>query len=141
MSKAKQREAALEIANRVRSERAAIRRNLASHKDKARSRALAAEYVADLPECLERATVGYLMQSIHRVGQAEQDRMLNALRLNPTKRLGSLTNRQRALLVIALDPTRNLRTGPYDRAALRELGLTHDQVVAVTRDHLEGRAA
>ncbi len=95
---------ALERANRVRLARAELKRSIA------RGEVEAAEIVRECPWETESMTLAELLTSQRRWGRTRARKLLISLSLSENKRLGTLTSRQRLMLVGAL--------GKGDRAAM-----------------------
>ena len=91
-----QRLRALEQANRVRLARAELKRQVAA------AEVTAAEVVVECPWEAERMPISELLRSQRRWGQARCRRLLTSLALAENKEIGSLTERQRALLASVL---------------------------------------
>jgi hypothetical protein len=91
---------ALAHANRVRLARAALKRGVASGNVRA------AEVVRSCPWEVETMTLGELLQSQRRWGRTRVRRFLFSLALNENRPLGRLTERQRGVLVTALEAKR-----------------------------------
>lgn len=83
---------ALARANRVRLARAELKRSIA------RGDIDAAEVIRDCPWETESMTLAELLTSQRRWGRTRARKFLIGLSLNENKRLGTLTDRQRALL-------------------------------------------
>ena len=83
---------ALARANRVRLARAELKRSIA------RGDVEAAEVVRDCPWETESMTLAELLTSQRRWGRTRARKFLLGLALNENKRLGTLTQRQRAML-------------------------------------------
>lgn len=88
---------ALARANRVRLARAELKRAIG------RGDVDIAAVVRDCPWETESMTLSELLTSQRRWGRTRARRLLQALALSESKRVGSLTSRQRALLASALD--------------------------------------
>ena len=97
---APQRLRALEQANRVRLARAALKRRLAA------AELDAGEVVAATPQEAAGMALGELLMSQRRCGSARCRRLLSPLGLSERKALGTLTERQRRLLLGALAASR-----------------------------------
>lgn len=80
---------ALEKANRIRFARAGIKRDL-----KARRRDIK-EFIVDVPEELETATLFEMLESIHRWGVVRAQRFLNKVNISETYKMGLLTEGQK----------------------------------------------
>jgi hypothetical protein len=87
---------ALARANRVRLARAELKRSIA------RGDVDAADVVRDSPWETESMTLAELLTSQRRWGRTRARKFLLGLALNENKRIGTLTSRQRALLVTEL---------------------------------------
>jgi hypothetical protein len=87
---------ALERANRVRLARAELKRSIA------RGDVDASSVVRDCPWETESMTLAELLTSQRRWGRTRARKFLTGVSLSENKRLGSLTERQRALLSAAL---------------------------------------
>lgn len=85
---------ALAIANEVRLERAQVKRDL-------RDGRLTVAEAMDRP-CCATMSVESLLAAQHRWGTKRAGRTLSAVSINPARRLGALTDRQRAVLLAAL---------------------------------------
>jgi hypothetical protein len=88
---------ALARANEVRLARAQMKREIAS------GRRDVLGVVVDCPWEAESMTLGELLRSQRRWGRARSRKLINSIGLTETKQLGSLTERQRHLLVAALE--------------------------------------
>ena len=88
---------ALARANRVRLARAALKREIAA------GRRSATEIVRECPWEAESMTIAELLASQRRWGKARSRKLIVSTGLTETKRLGTLTERQRGLLSRALD--------------------------------------
>jgi hypothetical protein len=88
---------ALARANRVRLARAALKREIAA------GRRSATEVVRECPWEAESMTIAELLASQRRWGKARSRKLIVSTGLTETKRLGTLTERQRRLLAGALD--------------------------------------
>lgn len=98
---------ALERANRVRLARAELKRSIA------RGEMEASTVVRDCPWETESMTLAELLTSQRRWGRTRARKFLVGVALNENKRLGTLTERQRALLSSALS-----EKGAPERSAL-----------------------
>ena len=87
---------ALARANRVRLARAELKRSIA------RGETEASDVVRECPWETESMTIAELLTSQRRWGRTRARKFLLAVALNENKRLGTLTQRQRALLAAAL---------------------------------------
>ena len=99
-----QRLRALEQANRVRLARAELKRRVAAEKT------AAAEVILECPWEAASMAIGELLRSQRRWGAARCRRLLLSLGLPENKPVGSLTDRQRRVLVAVL------RSGTTDAA-------------------------
>jgi hypothetical protein len=88
---------ALARANRVRLARAELKRAIG------RSEVEVSEVIRDCPWETESMTLAELLTSQRRWGRTRARKLLQALALSENKRVGTLTPRQRALLVSALN--------------------------------------
>jgi len=95
-SRAPQHMQALARANRVRLARAELKRSVG------RGERDVAEVVQDSPWEAESMTLAELLTSQRRWGRTRARKLLQTLALSENKRIGTLTPRQRALLVSAL---------------------------------------
>lgn len=84
---------ALERANQVRLARASLKRAVASGEKSA------AEVISDCPWEAESMTLSELLRSQPRWGRTRTRKLLGSLGLSENKRLDTLTDRQRTLLV------------------------------------------
>lgn len=91
-----QRLAALAQANRIRSERARLKAALRAGEVRP------APLLLDPPECLGSASVAEVLLAVPGIGQVKVRRLLQAAQLSPGRKLGRLSERQRAELVAAL---------------------------------------
>src|SRR4051795_1027896 len=87
---------ALSQANRVRLARAELKRQIA---DGTRT---VAEVVIECPWEAESMSIGDLLMSQHRWGRSRCRRFLTSLPMSETKRIGSMTDRQRHALAARL---------------------------------------
>jgi hypothetical protein len=87
---------ALARANRVRLARAELKRSIG------RGEVDVAEVIRDCPWETESMTLAELLTSQRRWGRTRARKLLQALALSENKRIGTLTPRQRALLMSAL---------------------------------------
>lgn len=99
---------ALERANAVRLTNAALRREIAAMDRQAALERLAEIVENTTCEVTLRAKAGYLTQAPHRMGEGLTHRLFRRLRINPERRLGELSRRERELLAGAL---RQIATG------------------------------
>ena len=93
-----QRLRALERANEIRLERAALKRRIAAGE------VSAAEVILDPPKAAESWSVGDLLMSQRRWGTTRCRRFLARNGITETKPIGTLTDRQRRLLADSLRP-------------------------------------
>jgi hypothetical protein len=89
---------ALARANRVRLARAELKRSIG------RGEMDVAEVIRECPWETESMTLAELLTSQRRWGRTRARKLLQALALSENKRIGTLTPRQRALLMSALSP-------------------------------------
>ena len=89
---------ALERANRIRLARAALKRSVASGDTGV------TDVIAECPWQAESMTLSELLRSQSRWGRTRTRKLLSSVSLNDNKRLDTLTERQRALLVSRLRP-------------------------------------
>lgn len=87
---------ALARANEVRLARAQMKREIASGQRDVLT------VIGDCPWEAESMTLGELLRAQRRWGRARSRRLINSVSLSETKQLGSLTDRQRQLLLAAL---------------------------------------
>jgi hypothetical protein len=88
---------ALARANQVRLARAALKRDVSA------GRRRVAEVVLECPWEAESMSLSELLCSQRRWGRARSRKLLSSIALNEGKRLGTLTDRQRRILVAALE--------------------------------------
>jgi hypothetical protein len=93
-----QRMAALEIGNRYRSYRAALKIRIRRGEEDART------FLCDPPVEMASMRVVELLAAIPKVGKKKVDRMLMLNHVSPSKTLAGLTDRQRAVLTEAISP-------------------------------------
>ena len=93
-----QRLRALERANEIRLERAALKRRIAAGE------VSAAEVILNPPQSAETWSVGDLLMSQRRWGTTRCRRFLARNNITETKHIGTLTERQRHLLADSLAP-------------------------------------
>ena len=93
-----QRLRALERANEIRLERAALKRRIAAGE------VSAAEVILNPPQSAETWSVGDLLMSQRRWGTTRCRRFLARNNITETKHVGTLTDRQRNLLADSLAP-------------------------------------
>jgi hypothetical protein len=91
---------ALEQANRVRLARAELKRQVADGE------VTAADVVLTCPWEAESMEIGDLLVSQHRWGRTRCHRFLGTMRMSETKTIGSMTERQRRALALALSGER-----------------------------------
>ncbi len=91
-----QRMRALQAANRVRSRRAQLKKDLKA------GRVRIDDLLLDPPEYLGSAKVFDLMLAVPRYGRVKVNRVLNHCRISPSKTIGGLSERQRNELVALL---------------------------------------
>jgi hypothetical protein len=92
-----QRRAALEEANRIRSYRANLKRDLAA------GRANIAGVLAHPPREVATAKVFDLLLAAPKIGRVKADKLIRAVKIAPSKTVGGLTARQRDELLELLD--------------------------------------
>jgi hypothetical protein len=92
---------ALELANQVRSARAALKREVTSGRRKA------AEVIRHCPSEAETMPIFELLAAQRRWGSARTRRFLTAWGVDENKKIGTLTERQVRMLVGALTPGRS----------------------------------
>jgi hypothetical protein len=97
---------ALELANRVRLARAGLKRRIAAGDQPA------ATVIMDCPWEAESMSISDVLMSQRRWGRARCRRLLMSLGIPENKRIGTLTQRQRAILAATLDETRSV--GPVE---------------------------
>src|SRR5262245_30709918 len=88
---------ALARANQVRLARAALKREISAGRRSVR------EVVLDSPSEVESMSLSELLCSQRRWGRARSRKLLASIALGESKRLGTLTERQRGILVSALE--------------------------------------
>lgn len=88
---------ALELANRVRLARAELKRRVAA------GTLPAAEVIMDCPWEAESMSISDVLMSQKRWGRARCRRLLMSLGIPENKRIGTLTQRQRAIVAATLD--------------------------------------
>jgi hypothetical protein len=93
-----QRLRALERANEIRLERAALKRRIAAGE------VSAADVIVDPPKAAESWSVGDLLMSQRRWGTTRCRRFLARNNITETKQIKTLTDRQRHVLAESLDP-------------------------------------
>lgn len=87
---------ALGLANEVRSDRARLKRQLASGTVEL------ASVIADAPTCAQTAKVSELLLALPKVGPARATRWLSQCRIASSKTVAGLTERQRQELIALL---------------------------------------
>lgn len=98
-----QRLDALNRANAVRVERAEFKRQAkAKPKDAAARRA--AEVILDPPHWMQTMKVYDLLMTVPRVGRTKANKLINVVRVSPSKTLGGLSDRQRRELAKLICP-------------------------------------
>lgn len=88
----RQRRHALQQANQVRSERARLKRDLATGK------VGLVEILAQPPACARTARVGDLLLAVPKIGSVKAGRILSRCRISDSKTVAGLTDRQRTEL-------------------------------------------
>ncbi len=88
--------AALNIANEIRTLRAAVKRDL---KDGTTS---ITTLLLDPPACLQTAKVLDILLGVPKIGKVKATTILDSCRVSPSKTFGGLTDRQRADLAARL---------------------------------------
>ncbi len=91
-----QRLEALKLANAVRTERAALKRDLKA------GRIRIEQVLADPPECVHSAKVADIMLAVPRYGRVKVTKILQRCRISPSKTVIGLSERQRGELIEAL---------------------------------------
>lgn len=91
-----QRREALKRANRIRTRRATLKRDLKA------GRAKIHQLLLDPPEYLLTAKVSEMMMAVPKYGRVKVDRALKHCRISPSKTFGGLSERQRNELVAFL---------------------------------------
>lgn len=91
-----QRMDALARANRIRSERARLKRELKA------GRLSIHTLLLDPPEYLETAKVFDMMLAVPKYGRVKVNKILSTCRISPSKTIGGLSERQRSELVFML---------------------------------------
>ncbi len=97
---------ALTEANRIRSVRAQVKRQVAAEKNAAASRRLAALHIDHPPEECASMAVVELLTTCWRLGRVGATRYLRGAQVPPHTPLGCLTERQRGALVALLHAPR-----------------------------------
>jgi len=111
MSPGPQHLRALERANRVRLARAELKRRIAGGEISA------ADVVLSSPWEARSMAIGDVLMSQRRWGSTRCRKFLAAFRIAETKRVGSLTERQRLALAAELDASATTESGRAGRAA------------------------
>ncbi len=88
---------ALERANKIRLARAEIKRSIG------RGDVSICDVIRDCPWEMESIALAELLTSQRRWGRTRARKLLQAVALSENKRLGTLTPRQRSLLIVELD--------------------------------------
>ena len=88
-----QRMEALERANRIRSRRAQLKRDLKAGRQPIH------ELLLDPPDSLQTAKVFDLLLAVPKYGRVKVNKILSSCRISPSKTLGGLSERQRTELV------------------------------------------
>lgn len=91
-----QRLEALKLANAVRTERAALKRDLKAGRIRIEA------VLLDPPECVHSAKVADIMLAVPRYGRVKVTKVLQRCRISPSKTVIGLSERQRGELVDAL---------------------------------------
>lgn len=91
-----QRMEALKLANAVRMERAALKRDLKA------GRIRIDQVLSDPPECVHSAKVADIMLAVPRYGRVKVTKVLQRCRISPSKTVIGLSERQRGELIEAL---------------------------------------
>ncbi len=91
-----QRMEALRLANAIRSERAALKRDLKA------GRVRIEQVLGDPPEYLHTAKVSEIMLAVPRYGRVKVAKVLQRCRISPSKTVAGLSERQRTELIEAL---------------------------------------
>jgi hypothetical protein len=89
----KQRMDALQVANRIRSQRASLKRDLAAGRSDVR------DLILDPPEWLLTAKLFDLMLAVPKYGRVKVNRIFTQCRISPSKTIGGLSERQRGEIV------------------------------------------
>jgi hypothetical protein len=87
---------ALRLANAIRSERAALKRDLKA------GRVRIEQVLSDPPEYLHTAKVSDIMLAVPRYGRVKVAKVLQRCRISPSKTVAGLSERQRTELIEAL---------------------------------------
>jgi hypothetical protein len=88
-----QRMDALQRANHIRTQRAALKRDMKA------GRVSIVALLVDPPEYLETAKVLDMLLAVPKVGRVKANKVLQQCRVSPSKTIGGLSERQRAELV------------------------------------------
>src|SRR6187401_1818308 len=91
-----QRMEALERANRIRTQRAQLKRDLKA------GRASIHDLLLEPPEYLETAKVFDMLLAVPKYGRVKANKVLQQCRISPSKTIGGLSERQRSELVSLL---------------------------------------
>lgn len=91
-----QRMAALQEANRIRTRRAQLKRDLKA------GRRNIADLLLEPPEWLETAKVAGIILAVPKIGRSKVNRILSQAAVSPSKTVAGLTHRQRIDLVGAI---------------------------------------
>lgn len=92
---------ALDKANRIRLDRAEVRKEVRS-LPQTEGRLKVAAVIEDPPECTARMEIGDLVGEIRRWGSTRTRKFLGRFNIAETKHIGSLTERQRRVVAQAL---------------------------------------
>jgi hypothetical protein len=92
-----QRLAALRLANSVRHAKAELKRQIAS------GAVLVADVLLDPPPAAERCSVGELLMSQRYWGPNKCRKLLASIKIDETKQIGALTERQRELVAAQVE--------------------------------------
>lgn len=95
-----QRRAALATANRIRTKRATLKRDLKAGRT---SRADLAELMLEPPAWLSTAKILTVIRAVPKVGPVKANKLLVQARVSPSKSVDGLSLRQRAELISLLD--------------------------------------
>lgn len=98
-----QRRQALDAANRIRTERAALRRKL--HESKPGSRQLAEELLSELPDWLMTQQIGGFLRLFPGIGYARARWIMAKMDIRESARLSLLSDQRRAELAIHIVQT------------------------------------
>jgi hypothetical protein len=88
-----QRMSALQVANRIRSQRASLKRDLTAGRSDIR------DLILDPPEWLLTAKLFDLMLAVPKYGRVKVNRIFTQCRISPSKTIGGLSERQRGEIV------------------------------------------